>query len=89
MAEPENLVLEMLRELRAEVKELRVEVRGIRVVLDNHTLKLDFLEERVERLREATMTGLGFAVDANERNKKIEIEIADLRERVEKLEKAK
>jgi predicted nucleic acid-binding Zn-ribbon protein len=82
MAEPENLVLELLRELRDEF-------RSMRVILDNHTLKLDFLEERIERLREATMTGLGFAVDANERNRKIEIEIADLRERVEKLEKAK
>lgn len=93
MAEPENLVLELLREMRADMKDLRNalhdDVHGLRVVLDNHTLKLDFLEECVEMLRESTMTALGFAVDASERKKKIETQLAELRERVERLEKAK
>jgi chromosome segregation ATPase len=96
MAEPENLVLEPLREMRGDIRSLREEVRsvredirGLRNVQDSHTLRFDFLEERVEALREATMTALGFAVDANERKKKIELQVADLRERVERLEKAK
>jgi chromosome segregation ATPase len=103
MAEPENLVLELLREMRVDIRSIREElselrdgqrdikedIRGLRVVQDSHTLKLDFLEERGEMLRESTMTALGFAVDASERKKKIETQIADLRERVERLEKAK
>ncbi|WP_159727298.1 hypothetical protein [Methylosinus sp. Ce-a6] len=103
MAEPETLVLELLREMRADIRSIREElselregqrgikedIRGLRVVQDSHTLKLDFLEDRGEMLRESTMTALGFAVDASERKKKIETQIADLRERVERLEKAK
>jgi hypothetical protein len=93
MAEPENLVLELLREMRADVRTVRDEqkedIRGVRNAIDSILLRLDYFEERVEMLRESTMTALGFAVDASERKKKIETQIADLRERVERLEKAK
>jgi hypothetical protein len=101
--EPENLVLELLRGMRGDIgglrdglgevrdglRDVREDIRGLRRVQDNHTLRFDFLEERVEMLRESTMTALGFAVDATERKKKIESRIADLTERVEKLEKTK
>lgn len=93
MAEPENLVLELLREMRADIRSVRDEqkedIRGLRSVVDSILLRLDYFEERVEMLRESTMTALGFAVDASERKKKIETQIAELRERVERLEKAK
>ncbi len=68
---------------------VREDIRGLRQVQDNHTLRFDFLEERVESWRESTMMALGYAVDASERKKKIEGQVEDLRARVEKLEKAK
>jgi hypothetical protein len=94
--EPDNLVLELLCGMRADVADLREgvrgvqnDIRGVRNAQDNHSLRFDFLEERVETLREATMTALGFAVNADEKHKKIEVRLAELTERVEKLEKAK
>jgi phage shock protein A len=93
--EPENLVLHHLRDIRAdvaslrtEVKDMRGDVREIRTVLDSHTLRFDFLEERVEMLREGTLTAIGFAASANEQNRKLAQQIADLTKRVEKLETA-
>jgi phage shock protein A len=93
--EPENLVLHHLRDIRADVASLRTEVKDmrgdvheIRTVLDSHTLRFDFLEERVEMLREGTLTAIGFAASANEQNRKLAQQIADLTKRVEKLETA-
>ena len=86
--EPDNLVLHHLRDIRADVKEMRGDVHEIRTVLDSHTLRFDFLEERVEVLREGTLTAIGFAASANEQNKKLAKQIADLTTRVEKLEAA-
>jgi hypothetical protein len=61
--EPENLVLHHLRDIRAdvaslrtEVKEMRGDVHEIRTILDSHTLRFDFLEERVEMLQIAELT---------------------------------
>jgi hypothetical protein len=94
--EPENLVLELPRGMRGDIADLREsmrgiqnDIRGVRNVQDNHTLRFDFLDERVETLREASMTALGFAVNADEKHKKIEALLAELTKRVEKLEKAK
>ncbi|MEA2861721.1 MAG: hypothetical protein QOC72_3760, partial [Methylobacteriaceae bacterium] len=52
------------------------------------TLRFDFLEERVEMLREGTLTAIGFAASANEQHKKLAEQIADLAKRVQKLEAA-
>jgi len=94
--EPDNLVLEPLRGMRGDIqdvrdglKDVREDNRGLRRVQDSHTLRFDFLEERVETLRESTMTALGYAVDASERKKKIETRLSYLSARVEMLEKAK
>jgi len=61
--EPENLVLEHLRIIRADVKDLRREVatgfREVRKTLDEHTRRFDDLEERVEMPREGTLTAIG------------------------------
>jgi hypothetical protein len=93
--EPENLVLHHLRDIRAhvaslrtEVKDMRGDVHEIRTVLDSHTLRFDFREERVEMLREGTLTAIGFAASANEQNRKLAQQIADRTKRVEKLETA-
>ena len=86
--EPDNLVLRHLREIRDDVKEMRGDVHEIKGVLESHTLRFDFLEERVEMLREGTLTAIGFAASANEQNKKLAQQIADLTKRVEKLEAA-
>jgi hypothetical protein len=60
--EPENLVLELLPGMRGDITDLREsmrgiqnDIRGVRNVQDNHTLRFDFLDGRVETLREATM----------------------------------
>jgi hypothetical protein len=80
--EPENFVLHYLPDIRTDVASLRTEVKDtrgdvheIRTVLDSHTLRFDFLEERVEMLREGTLTAIGFAT-------------SDLAMRVEKVETA-
>jgi uncharacterized coiled-coil DUF342 family protein len=93
--EPENLVLRHLRDMRADMRamdgkidNLRGDVREVRTVVDSHTLRFDFLEERVEMLREGTLTAIGFAASANEQNRKLAQQIAELAKRVEKLEAA-
>ena len=91
--EPENLVLEHLRIIRADIRDLRTEMTGefhdVRRTLGEHTRRFDYLEERVEMLREGTLTAIGFAASAGERQKKLEKQIADLTKRVEKSEPAK
>jgi uncharacterized coiled-coil DUF342 family protein len=93
--EPEKLVLHHLRDLRGDMRSmdgkidnLRGDIREVRSVLDSHTLRFDFIEERVEMLREGALTAIGFAASANEQNKKLAQQIADLAKRVEKLEAA-
>ena len=86
--EPDNLVLRHLRDIRADVKEMRGDVHEIRTVLDSHTLRFDYLQERVEMLREGTLTAIGFAASSSEQNKKLAQQLADLTKRVEKLEAA-
>ena len=53
--EPENLVLEILRRMQGDMASMKSDISGIKRVQDNHTLKLDFLAERVEMLHEGTM----------------------------------
>jgi uncharacterized coiled-coil DUF342 family protein len=93
--EPDNLVLRHLRDMRADMRStdgkidnLRGDIREVKSVLDSHTLRFDFLEERVEMLREGTLTAIGFAASANEQHKKLAEQIADLAKRVQKLEAA-
>ena len=57
--EPDNLGLKVLRGMRAdftsmqqEMKGARDDLREVRRILTDHTLRFDFLEERVETLRE-------------------------------------
>lgn len=52
MAEPDNLVLEILKELRAELRELREEVRA-------GFERVDVLEIKFDGLTHAVMSGFG------------------------------
>ena len=97
MAEPpENLVLHHLKALRSDIKSLDARMteiggvaREIRLTVAGHDLRFDALDERVEMLREGTLTAIGFAANAAESHKKLRDQIADLTKRVEKLEKTK
>ncbi len=93
--EPDNLVLQLLRGLRGDVKEARTEIarvdevlHEVRRVVASHDFRFDALDERVEMLREGTLTAIGFAANAAQSQKKLQEQIADLTRRVEKLEKA-
>jgi uncharacterized protein (UPF0335 family) len=103
MSEPDNLVLELLRGMRAEmhgmrdemravredIRDIRTDIRGMKVVQDSHTLQFGYLDEKVDMLRESTMTALGFANHVDLQQKKMGKQLAALSERVEKLEKSK
>ena len=80
--QPESMVEVMLQGIQRDIRDLGR-------ILDRHTLQHDFLSERVEDLRESTMTGLGFATNANLHAKKVEKQLVELTKRVEQLEKAK
>jgi hypothetical protein len=80
--EPDNLVLKLLREMRASIDDLRV---------DSKEMKAGFQEmrEEMQAWQGTVASAAGFAVHANSRSDKIEKELADLRRRVEKLESAR
>ena len=73
MAEPDNLVLEILKELRAELRELRQEVRA-------GFERVDVLEIKFDGLTHVVMSGFGGIVhelkDLNARMTMLEAERA-------------
>ena len=90
-----NLVFEQLKLIRKGIQSLkegqdgmRIDIKEVRLVQAGHTLSLDFLTERVEKLREGTLTAIGIAAETGARTKTVEKQFADLVKRVEKLEKA-
>ncbi|MGO9743070.1 MAG: hypothetical protein ACLPN5_16470 [Roseiarcus sp.] len=93
--EPENLMLHLLRGLRSDVAKLRAErssadevLHEVRRTVTSHNFRFDALDERVEMLREGTLTAIGFAAHATQSQKKLQDQIADRTRRVENLEKA-
>jgi hypothetical protein len=79
--EPDNLVLKMLREMRE--------------ILDDHTHRFEAhdrhfneLKKMIEDWQETTSTGVGFAAHANIRTQALEKEIADLKHRLDRLERS-
>ncbi len=86
--EPENLVLEILRRMQGDMASMKSDISGIKRVQDNHTLKLDFLAERVEMLHEGTMAALNMSAITHNSQKKMEAELKVLTRRVENLENA-
>ncbi len=80
--EPDNLVLELLREVRAEQGEMRDDVHALGE-------QLSAMRKEMGDWQETISTAAGFAMHANLRSQKIETELAALPKRVEKLEKAR
>lgn len=79
--EPDNMMLRLLRDIRGK--------------LDEHDKRFDRTDEQLHDLRKAiedwketTATGVGFAAHANIRTEALEREIADLKKRMDRLEKA-
>ena len=93
--EPEDLVLSLLREMRADVKDVRDHMsdidrtlREVRLTLAGHDLRFDALDEKIDMIREGTVSAIGFAANASRAHVDLHKEIAELRRRVEKLEQA-
>jgi SMC interacting uncharacterized protein involved in chromosome segregation len=78
-----------IHQMRGDIRELQVDSKEVRRVVTSHSLRFDFLDERVEVLREGTLTAIGFAANASESNIKLKEQVADLIRRVEKLEQVK
>lgn len=79
--EPDNLVLKMLREMRDSLEEVRSKVY-------EHDARFDELRKAIEDWKETTATGVGFAAHANIRNDALEKEIAELKRRMDRIERS-
>jgi len=94
--EPDNLVLALLREMRADIKEVRKDMsridetlRDVRIAVAGHDLRFDALDEKFEMIREGTVSAIGYAANASRAHVDLHKQIADLARRVERLEAAK
>jgi chromosome segregation ATPase len=76
-----------IHEMRGDIRDLQADSKEVRKVVGSQ--RFDFLDERVEMLREGTLTAIGFVANASESNRKLKEQIADLTKRVEKLEQTK
>ncbi len=88
--EPDNLVLQLLRTMRAEnttrFDEIEAVLKEVRLTVTGHDLRFDALEERVETIREGAVTAIGYAAHASRGHVDLRKQIADPTRRVEKLE---
>jgi archaellum component FlaC len=80
---------EALRVVKVEVEEVRDDVKDVRLATVKNGLSIEHLDERVEMLRESTMTSLGFSAQVNLQQKKLAKQLTELSARVERLEKSK
>jgi hypothetical protein len=88
--EADNLVLTILKEMRADVKfdfarlgETLQDVRRYVAALDT---RVESLDEKFEMIREGTVSAIGYAANASRAHVDLHKQIADLTRRVEKLE---
>jgi hypothetical protein len=91
--EPDNLVLQLLRGIRGTLDEhssrfdaIEAVLREVRLNVAGHDLRFDALDERLELIREGTVSAIGFAANAGRAHVDLRRQIADLARRVEKLE---
>jgi hypothetical protein len=88
--EPDNLVLQLLRAMRAEnsarFDDIEAVLSDVRRTVASYELRFDALEERVEAIREGAVSAIGFAANASRAHVDLRKQIADLTRRVEKLE---
>jgi hypothetical protein len=95
--EPDSLVLQqMLRDIRARHDEhfarfdqIEAVLKEVRLTVTSHDRRFDALEERVETIREGTVTATGYAAHASRGRVDRRKQIADLTLRVERLEAAR
>jgi len=87
--EPDNVVLSLLREMRAEMAHIDETLHAVRLNVAGHDLRFDALDEKIEMIREGTVSAIGFAANASRAHVDLHKQIADLVRRVEKLEKAR
>jgi hypothetical protein len=87
--EPDNLVLAILREMRADMSRIDETLREVRRTVMSHDLRFDALDEKFEIIREGTVSAIGYAANASRAHVDLQRQIADLARRVEKLEAAK
>ena len=80
---------EALRVVKVEVEEVRDDVKDVRLATVKNGLAIEHLDERIDMLRESTMTGLGFATQVNLQQKKLAKQLTELSARVERLENSK
>jgi hypothetical protein len=91
--EPDNLVLQFLRDIRARqdqhsarFDEIETVLKEVGLTVASHDRRFDALEERVETICEGTVTAIGYAAHAGRGHVDLRKQIADLTRRVEKLE---
>jgi hypothetical protein len=69
--EPDNMVLQLLRTMRAENSarfgEIEALLQDVRLTVVRHDLRFDALEESVEAIREGTVSAIGFARECESR----------------------
>jgi len=91
--EPDNLVLSILREMRADIKSefarLDETLHDVRRHVASLDLRVESLDEKFELIREGTISAIGYAANASRAHVDMRKQIADLTRRVEKLEAAK
>jgi septal ring factor EnvC (AmiA/AmiB activator) len=79
---PHDLTATILREIRGDLGHLRERA-------DETTAELKALRKQIHDWQETTATATGFAMHANIRGQAFEEQLAELRKRVEKLEKTR
>ncbi|MBP0615041.1 hypothetical protein [Jiella mangrovi] len=77
--EPDNLVLQLLREIRATLDEHSEEFKSV-------GRRLDHIDQRLEEVHETLYTVAGAAVHANVRHDTVAERLKTLEERVSRLE---
>ena len=100
--EPDNLVLELLRRMRedmtavkadltslkSDIHSIKRDVHAIKHVQVSHSLKLDYLEENFEIVVEGTKLAMSGSAGATGRQLRTDKLLADLTQRVDRLERA-
>jgi hypothetical protein len=87
--EPDDLVLPILRAMRADMSRIDETLREVRRTVMSHDLRFDALDEKFEIIREGTVSAIGYAANGSRAHVDLQRQIADLARRVEKLEAAK
>jgi hypothetical protein len=100
MAEPTDLTLVILREMRADMaagfaqmnKEfvrLNADLGAVVRHVASLDLRVEALDEKFETVREGVISAIGYAANASRAHVDLHRQIADFTKRVEKLEAAK